>query len=170
MTKEKVIETGLRNASNRKEAEYDLVNSLLAACEYKTEEVTEVEIRRNGKFLFKVFIHPLSEKEVRQARKKATTYMKNPQGKNLPLIEKNFDAGTFKSWMIYLASTEDTQQQIWGNPAVMQAKELHEPWESVDYLLKLGEKNALLDKIFEISGMNEDGEVVDQEEFQHEAD
>lgn len=161
--------TGLDQASNRKDAEYDLVTSLLAAADFMTddENITEVEIKRAGKFLFSVHIHPLSDPDARMARKKATVLMPNPNGKKLPPIEKEFNNSKFNSWLIYLATTEEDQKKIWGNSAVMQKKNLMEPWESVDVLLTLGEKRALLDKVTEISGLDDDDEdeTLDQEEY-----
>lgn len=164
-TEEKVV-TGLEAAEERKEAEYDLVQALLESADYKDSQdaITEAEIKRNGKFLFTVHIHPLSEPDARQARKKATIYMPNPQNKKLPAIEKDFDTSKFNSWLIYLATTEEDQQKIWGNPAIMQKFGLNQPWESIDVLLTLGEKHKLADLVTEISGMGDD-EEVDQEEY-----
>lgn len=168
---ENEIYTGLEQTSDRKEAEYDLVSALLEAAEYKTSDdnITEVKIVRNKKFLFAVHIRPLSENDTRFARKKATIYMPNPQGKKLPPIEKDFDNAKFKSWLIYLATTEEDQQKIWGNPSVMQKKGLMEPWESIDVLLKAGEKNNLIEEVFEISGFDDDAET-DEVSFQPQAD
>lgn len=168
---ENEIYTGLEQTSDRKEAEYDLVSALLEAAEYKTSDdnITEVKIVRNKKFLFAVHICPLSENDTRFARKKATIYMPNPQGKKLPPIEKDFDNAKFKSWLIYLATTEEDQQKIWGNPSVMQKKGLMEPWESIDVLLKAGEKNNLIEEVFEISGFDDDAET-DEVSFQPQAD
>lgn len=92
---EKTSVTGLDVAENRKEAEYDLVKSLLEAAEFKVAEdnVTQVDMKRNGKFLFSVNLHPISEPDARLARKKATLYMPNPNGKKLPPIEKDFEIG-----------------------------------------------------------------------------
>lgn len=167
---EKMSVTGLDTAENRKEAEYDLVTSLLAAAEFKTDEdnITEVEIKRAGKYLFTVHIHPIGDPDARFARKKATIYMPNPNGKKLPPIEKDFNNAKFGSWLIYLATTEDDQQKIWGNPAIMKAKNLMEPYESVDVLLTMGEKRKLLDLVVDISGMDDDDEeeVMDDETFQ----
>lgn len=161
--------TGLDQATNRKEAEYDLVKSLLEAAEFKTSEdnITEVEIKRNGKYLFTVHLHPISDPDARFARKKATIYMPNPNGKKLPPIEKDFDNAKFKSWMIYLATTEEDQQKVWGNSSIMQKFGLAQPFESIDVLLTLGEKNKLLDLVTEISGIDDDGddEEMDAEEF-----
>ncbi len=89
-------ELGLDTATDRKEAEYDLVKSLLEAASFRENEdsIEEVKIKRNGKLLFTVHLHPLSDDEVRQARKKATIYAKNPKGPKYPPIEKDFDYNT----------------------------------------------------------------------------
>lgn len=167
-TEEKKDVTGLDNAANRKEAEYDLVTALLESAEYRTseEEITEVEIKRSGKYLFSVHFHPLSDTDARTARKKSTTYMPNPNNKKLPPIEKELDTAKFNSWLIYLATTEADQAKIWGNAAVMQKFGLAQPVESIDVLLTMGEKRKLVDLVSSISGMDDDeDEVVDEEEY-----
>lgn len=162
---ENEITTGLETATNRKETEYDLVKALLESAEYKTseEEITEVEIKRSGRYLFTVHLHPISEPDARLARKKATTYMPNPNGKRLPPIEKDLDTSKFNAWLIYLATTEEDQQKIWGNGAVMQKYGLAQPYESIDVLLTLGEKRKLADLVTDISGMNDEEEVSEEE-------
>lgn len=168
---EKTNVTGLDSASNRKEAEYDLVKSLLEAADFKTSDdnITEAEIKRAGKFLFSVHLHPISDPDARFARKKATVYMPHPNNKKLPPIEKEFNNTKFKSWLIYLATTEEDQQRIWGNSALMQKHNLAEPWEGVDALLTFGEKSRLFDLVTEISGLDDDGgageEYMDEEEY-----
>ena len=168
---EKKNVTGLDTATNRKEAEYDLVTSLLAAADFKNadDQITEVEIKRAGKYLFTVHIHPISDPDSRFARKKATVYMPNPVNKKLAPVEKDFNNSKFGSWLIYLATTEEDQQKIWNNPAIMQKFGLMEAWESVDVLLTLGEKRALLDQVTKISGLDDDDEdevEMDEETFQ----
>lgn len=164
-TEEKVNVTGLDMASNKQEAEYDLLTALLEAADYKTDEenFTEVEIKRNGKFMFAVHIRPLSEEDIRFARKKATSMMPNPTNRKLPQIEKEFDNGKFKSWMIYLSTTEEDQVKIWGNKEVMSRFAARLPVDTIDILLKAGEKNRLMDEVFKISGFDEDGNPVDEE-------
>lgn len=167
-TEEKKDVTGLTTATDRKEAEYDLVKALLESAEYKTSEevITEVEIKRNGKYLFTVHVHPISEPDVRTSRKKSTTYMPNPNGKKLPPIEKDFDTARFNAWLIYLATTEEDQQKIWNNTAIMQKYNLAQPVESIDVLLTLGEKRKLADIVTDISGLDEDEEeTVSEEEY-----
>lgn len=168
--------TGLDTAVDRKEAEYDLVKSLLEAADYKNdeEEILEVEISRRGKFLFKVRIHPISDADVKMAQKKAGVYKPNPANKKLGLIKVDQKNDKLASWLIYLATTEKDQEEIWGNKAIMTKYGLAENWESIDTLLKKGEKDDLLEKVFEISGMNEDededDEKMDEETFQPTSD
>ena len=158
--------TGLDQAANRKEAEYDLVKALLESADKTADEnITEVAVRRAGKFMFAVHMHPISEPDVRMARKKATVYMPNPNNKKLPPIEKDFDTAKFNSWLIYLSTTEEDQQKVWGNPAIMQKFGLAMPVESIDILLTMGEKRKLADLVTEISGMDDDDEEVTEEEF-----
>ncbi len=163
--------TGLDQATNRTEAEYDLVKSLLEAADFRTDEstITEAEIKRNGKYLFSVHIHPVGDTDTRMARKKATVMMPNPENKKYPPIEKEFNNAKFKSWVIYLATTEEDQQKIWNNPQIMKQFNLAEPWESVDTLLTVGEKNRLFNLVTKVSGLDEE-EFGDNETFQPSAD
>lgn len=96
----------------QREEEFDLVKGLLEAAEYRTSEdcISEEEIRRGGKLLIRVHIHPISDNDFKTARKKATTFMPNPMNKKLPQIEKSFDTALYNSWIIYLATTPDDQR------------------------------------------------------------
>ena len=168
--------TGLDTAMNRQEAEYDLVTALLEAAAYKTDEdsITEVTIARNGKFLFKVRIHPLSDADVKQAQKKAGVYKPNPTNKKLGKVKVYQENDKLASWLIYLATTPEDQEKIWGNSKIMSTYNLFEPWESIDTLLKKGEKDKLLEQVFDISDMNDDDDdeegKMDEETFQSTSD
>lgn len=160
--------TGLEMATDRKEAEYDLVKSLLEAADYKndSENFSTIEIKRGGKFLFSFRVRPLSDDDIRIARKKATVMMDNPQGKKFPRIEKERNSALYNSWLLYLATVEEDQAKIWGQPAVMQKHGLQLPVESIDILLNLGEKEKALDIVLKTSGLNDDGEdEMDEESF-----
>lgn len=168
--------TGLDTAPDRREAEYDLVTALLEAADYKNsdDEILEVDISRRGKFLFTVHIHPISDSDVKTAQKKAGVYKPNPTNKKLGSVKVDQDNAKMASWLIYLATTEADQEKIWANSKIMSQYNLFEPWESVDTLLKKGEKDELLEKVFDISGMNddddEDDQKMDQETFQSTSD
>ncbi len=145
-------------ATDRASAEYDLVKSLMEAADYRNsaDSITPVDIYRSGKFLFTVHFHPLGDDEVRQANKKATKYGKNPKGAKYPQIEKDFNISLLHSWLIYLATTPEDQEKIWSNPTIKSNLGLLQNVETVDALLMSGEKAALVEKISEISGFNED--------------
>jgi len=159
-------ELGLDTASDRKAAEYDLVSSLLKAADYKTsdEAMVEVEIRRGGEYLFTVHLLPIGENELQEARRHATEYARNPQGPRYPKIEKGFNSSLFSSWTIYLATTKEDREKIWGNKAVMAKCGLQLPVESIYALLLLGEKSMLADTVSRISGI-EDEDVLTQEDY-----
>lgn len=161
-TTKKATVTNLDQVEDRKEAEYDLVASLLEAAEFKTSDdnITEAEIKRNGKFLFSVKLHPLGDNDLRFARKKASTYMPNPNNKKLPPILKEQNEVLLKSWLIYLATTEEDQTKVWGNPAIMTKHGLSQPVESIDILLTAGEKEKLSELVGKISGLVDDDDLT----------
>lgn len=171
-TEEKKSVTGLDTAENRKEAEYDLLTALLEAADYKTSDdnIIEVDLKRNGKFLFKVHLHPVSDQDAKLARKKATKYIKNPAGAKYPLIEGDFDSSVFNSWLIYLATTEEDQEKIWGNTAIMNKFGLKLPYETVEKLLTIGEKARFVDEVMKISGMKDDDDGDGEDEIADEVD
>lgn len=152
--------TGLSQApaQDQRFAEEDLLASLLAAAGFKDSEesVTQVEVKRGGKVYFTVHLHPVADDDIRAARKKSTKYGKNPLGAKYPPIEKERDSKKFNSWLIYLATTQEDQRKIWGNPALLEKLELVEPADAVDALLLAGEKDRLVDVITDLSGYNED--------------
>lgn len=160
--------TGLANATDRKGAELDLVERLFMAAAYKeaADNIVEIEIVRNGTYLFTLHLHPIGDDDVAKANKEAAIMVKNPGGKHLPKIQADSDKSKYKSWLIYLATTEADQQQIWGNPALMKRLNVFQPWESIDKLLTLGDKAKLLEKITEISGLDDEEDEMDEEEFQ----
>lgn len=167
--KEKENVTGLDQANNRQEAEKDLLQALFEAADFKTSEdnITEIEITRKGKVLFSLHVHPISDSDAAFARKKATLQKDHPNGKKYGKIDVGFDNSKFKSWLIYLATTEEDQQKIWGNREFMRHFGLMEPWESIDQMLTLGDKSKLLDQITDISGLDdEDEDEMDDVTFQ----
>ena len=164
---EEIMVTGLEGATTPKEKtekEYDLLEALLKAADFRNDEdmITTAEIRRNDVLLFEVDIHPIGDEEARMLRRKATTYMPNPVNPKLPRVEKNFDQGKFNSMIIYEATTDKHKKAIWGRKEIMEKYDLVEPWQSVDILLTVGEKNNLSDEVLRISGWEDD--IVKKEE------
>ena len=161
--------TGLetvKTSREKKEKEYDLVEALLAAADFRNDKnlITTAEIKRNGVKYFEVDVHPIGDEEARAIRRKATTYMPNPvnPGK-LPPIEKSFDQGKFNALIIYAATTEEHKKLIWGNPQIKEKYNLVESYESIDVLLTVGEKNNISDLILKISGWEDDVEKQEED-------
>ena len=156
--------TGLESATFPKDAEVDLLSALLKAADYKNDEdeVKELEIKRNGEVLFSFKIRPLTDDEIKSCRKKATTYMKNPNGKKLPPIEKEYDNVKFQHLAIYTATVEEDKKRIWGNKEFMDRLDLLEPWESVSAMLKPGERTRVMEVVLELSGMGGDDDEEEE--------
>ncbi|WP_278566891.1 phage tail assembly chaperone [Emergencia timonensis] len=170
--KKKTDLTGLNTSAyepeaQKKDAEYDLLTALLETAEFKNSEdaITEIDIKRNGRYMFTLHLHPISDADTRRIRKKATTYMPNPNNRKLPPVEKEFNSAKFNSLLIYTASTDEDRKKVWGNRQLMDKLDVTEPWETVDHLLLFGEKMDICDRIMESSGMGEDEESASPEEY-----
>ena len=149
---------GLDGSSNFERDEYNLVNALMQASNFKEDgEKKRIEIRRDNKVLFSFTIRPLSEEEVDKCYEKATSYTANPAGRKYPPIPKKTNKSLQNSYMIYTATIDEDKNKIWDNPDFKSAKGV----ESIDLLLKAGEKERVLEKISGISGFSEE---VDDEE------
>jgi hypothetical protein len=158
---EKSVETtGIPD--NVEEQEYDLLESLLMAAE-DNEALTPVRIERNGVHRFTFRVHALSEKERGNAYKAASTYEANPAGKHLPKIKKDTDESLYRSYLIYYATADEDRRKIWGQKKVKDKYNLMHDAETIDCLLKSGEKDAVLDLIAGLSGFGSNS--VTTEEF-----
>ena len=136
------------------EEEFDLVEGFLKAVEFKTDEknIKNIEIRRNGNFLFSFRVHPLSEADLQKAKKSATTYMPNPAGKQFPPVEKATSKVVYNSNVIYLATVEEDKKQLWDNKDLQKKLGAIQGYELIDAALMAGEKDMIIDVIEQISG------------------
>lgn len=153
----------------QKEKEYNVVASILEAANFRNDKtlITKVDIKRGDKYFFTVHLRPISDQEMKVATKKATKMVPNPNNHKLPKIEGDFDNSVFNSWLIYLSSTEEDQNKIWGNPEIMEKLEVLQAVDSIDQILTLGEKVRLADTVVEISGLDvaSDEELVTEEDY-----
>lgn len=162
--------TGLPEEDKVMMSQEDLINGLLAAAGYETDEefMKNIEVRRNGRLFFQFKIHPLGEKELMKIRKMSTPKYVNPAGKNLPKIEGDIRMDEFRARKIYAATADADRAKLWDDPRVkagLKAKghDIIEEWEIVDAVLMAGEKYAISEKIDEISGYNDDS--IELEEY-----
>lgn len=163
VTEMPIEETGIPSQEEVNETEYSLIEGLLGAAGYAEDEDLRKEIRiaRNGKFFFKFTVRPLSEDEIRVARKNATKMINNPAGKKLPKIEGDVDMAALRSWKIYFATIEEDRDKIWENQEIKRKYNLMRGYESVDVLLTGGEKSSVIDIIDDISGFGEDLDLTE---------
>ena len=145
------------NVTVTEDNEMDLITGLLKAAEYKTEVHQPLNITRNGQTLFKFNVRPLSFDEIAQCRKKATTYMANPGGASLPLIEKEVSTADYMAWKIYTATVATDGKKFWDNSALKEGlkKAGHMVMtqnEIIKEVLTAGELEAVSDAIDNLSG------------------
>lgn len=147
-------ESGLPGQDVLEATEYDLVKGLLEAANYKEDKSLQkkIDIKRNGKILFSFTVRPLSEEDVRMARKKSTVYMPNPADSKLPAVEKEVNYFALRSWNIYLATLDEDREKIWNNPAIKEKFNVLQGVDTIDLLLTGGEKALVTDIIDNISG------------------
>lgn len=133
--------------------EDELLNGLLAAANYKddADESVEIVISRQGKDLFSFHIHPLSEEDFSRCRKRCTKYVKSRTNAGVRIPEE-VDTVKYRNMLIYEATVPEDRAKVWDNKQLWKAKDLATGIEAVDILLKAGEKNAVCEKIDNISG------------------
>lgn len=150
----------------------NMLEGFLKAANYKKDNnlTREYKVIRNGEHLFSFHVRPISDKELRDAKKAATRFGKNPMGKNYPPIEISFDATLGNSYLIYFATTDEDKRDIWDNKQLQQAVaqqnnvSVDMGVELIDQVLTNGDKEAVIDLIDELMGNEEDVDV-DPEDY-----
>lgn len=136
--------------------EDDILGGLIKAANFREDpdEIHPVEIVRNKVKLFTFHIHPLSEDELVNCRKRHTKYAKHKA--TGAKIAESVDGPRFRSEAIYLATTEEDRAKIWDNKQAWNQLGVFTGIDLIDAVLKGGEKDAVYDKIEEISSYNSD--------------
>lgn len=132
--------------------EDDILGGLLAAANYKNaeDEIHPVEIRRNNVLLLKFRIRPLSEDEYVKCKERYTKYVRNKQiGIKVP---EDTDTAAYRSALIYQATIEEDRQKVWDNKQAWKQLDVLSGVELIGKVLKPGEKDAVCNRIDEISG------------------
>lgn len=132
--------------------EDDILGGLLAAANFQNDEdeIVPVEIARNGVVLLKFRIRPLSEDEYSKCKNRYTKYVRNKQiGIKLP---EDTDSVMYRNALIYQATVDEDRTKIWDNKEAWRKLDVINGVELIGKVLKAGEKDAVLEKIDEISG------------------
>lgn len=132
--------------------ENDILGGLLAAANFQNDEdeIVPIEIARNGVVLLKFRIRPLSEDEYSKCKNRYTKYVRNKQiGIKLP---EDTDSVMYRNALIYQATVDEDRTKIWDNKEAWRKLDVINGVELIGKVLKAGEKDAVLEKIDEISG------------------
>ena len=132
--------------------EDDIIGGLIAAASYKEDEteIVPVEIVRNNAVVLKFSIHPLSEDDYLQARREHTVYKRNKQLGTK--VADHVDTARYRAQLIFNATIEADQDKIWKNAKAWNKLAVVSAVDLIEVVLKGGEKDAIIDKIDEISG------------------
>lgn len=118
---------------------------------------------RDGRLFFAFNIHPLTAADYNRCKEKHTKYVRSKQlGMKLP---ETTDSVKYRSEIIYQATTEDDRKKLWGNRAIWNALlekglQIMGPLDVIEYCLKAGEKDRIIDAIDKLSGFESDLEEV----------
>lgn len=143
--------------------EDDFLQGLIDAAGYVEDEKQRIEIARGGKLLFAFSIRPLSESEYNDCKKKHTRYVRN---RNLGVkMPEDTDNVKYRADLIYRATINEDKKNLWDNKKIWEAlrdKEMQivSPLDVIEYSLKAGEKDMVIDCIDKLSGYNDNLEEV----------
>lgn len=135
--------------------EEDFIQGLIDAAEFAAEETQRIEIIREGRLYFAFDIRPLSSQEYEKCKKKHTKYVRNKQlGMKLP---EDTDRIKYQSAIIYEATVEEDREKLWDNRKVWNAlnakkDRIMNGLDVIEYSLKAGEKDRILEAIDKLSG------------------
>lgn len=143
--------------------EEDFIQGLIDAAEFVSEETQRIEIIREGRLYFAFHIHPLSSQEYEKCKKKHTRYVRNKQlGMKLP---EDTDRIKYQSAIIYEATVDEDREKLWDNRKVWDALNARKDrimngLDVIEYSLKAGEKDKVLEAIDKLSGYETNLEEV----------
>ena len=150
--------------------EEDMIQGLIDAAGFSAseEERKNIEISRKtadgeSKVFFRFTIAPLREEQYEQAKKKHTKYVKNKQfGMKLP---EETNSTRYRSQLIYMATVDEDREKLWDNKQIWEALrkrgfQIMNGLDVIEYSLKAGEKDRVLEVIDEISGYDSNLEEV----------
>ncbi len=143
--------------------EEDFIQGLIDAAGFATSERQRIEIIRDGKLYFAFEIRPLGSEEYEKCRKKYTKYVRNKQlGMKMP---EDTNRIKYQSAIIHNATVDEDREKLWDNKKVWKALEdkgyqIMNGLDVIEYTLKAGEKDKVLEAIDKLSGYGSNLEEV----------
>ncbi len=135
--------------------EEDFIQGLIDAAGFVSAETQRIEIVREGRLFFAFCIRPLSSEEYEKCRRKHTKYVRNKQ-LGMKMAEDT-DRVKYQSALIYEATVEEDRKNLWDNRKVWNAlnatkDRIMNGLDVIEYTLKAGEKDKILEAIDKLSG------------------
>lgn len=132
--------------------ENDILNGLIAAANFHEDEseIVPIKIERGGKTVLQFRIHPLDEGEYNACRERNTKYVRS-RNMGVRMPEKT-NSTRYRSCLIYEATVKEDREKIWDNKAAWRELNVLNGPDLISKVLKAGEKDAVCDKLDEISG------------------
>lgn len=152
-----------QDANQLRVNEEDFLQGLIDAAGYAEDEKQRIEIARGGKRLFAFSIRPLSESEYNDCKKKHTKYVRN---RNLGVkMPEDTDNVKYRADLIYRATIDEDKKNLWDNKKIWEAlrdkdMQIVSPLDVIEYSLKAGEKDMVIDCIDKLSGYDDNLEEV----------
>lgn len=149
--------------------EEDFIQGIINATGYVQEEQKVIEIARKdpktgeSRVYFKFTIRPLSEREYDRCKKKHTKYIRNKSlGIKMP---EDTDSVKYRDQIIYEATIPEDREKLWDNKKIWDALrnqnlQIMNGLDVIEYALKAGEKDAIVDEIDKLSGYGDNLEEV----------
>lgn len=140
------------------ENEEDFIQGLIDAAEFSAEDTKRIEIIRNGRLYFAFRIRPLTSEEYDKCKNKHTKFIRNKRlGMKLP---ESTNAVKYQSELIYNATVDEDREKLWDNHKVWAAinakrDRIINGLDVIEYALKAGEKDKILEEIDKLSGYEE---------------
>lgn len=158
---EKAEFTKEQTANQMRMHEEDFLQGLIDAASYTEEERKVVEIARKdpatgeSRVYFRFAIRPLAEEEYDRCKKKHTKYVRNRNiGVKMP---EDTNAVKYRDALIYQATVEEDREKLWDNRKAWEAMRnkglpIMNGLDVIEYSLKAGEKDAVIEEIDKLSG------------------
>ena len=143
--------------------EEDMIQGLIEAAGFVDEDTKRIEIARGDKVFFAFTIRPLTAEEYDKCRKKNTKYVRNRQlGMRMP---DETDRVKYQSALIYEATVKEDREKLWDNHKVWDAlvakgRPIARGLDVIEYTLKAGEKDKIIEQIDLLSGYDPNIEDV----------
>lgn len=143
--------------------EEDWIQGLIEAANYISDDTQHIEIAREGRVYFAFDIRPLSEDEYDRCKRKHTKYVRNKQfGMKLP---EETNSVKYRDALIYTATVEADRAKLWDNKKVWEilrdkGLQIMNGLDVIEYCLKAGEKDKVVECIDALSGYDTNLEEV----------